>query len=86
MPQVKLTESDFFRFNAPFRQWLFETKSKQIGDFSSDEAKSVFKKEFIVVWNEDKLTSKQSRFHYQVSKPGNRKILLGRGGNEDKFY
>jgi hypothetical protein len=57
MAQVKLAESDFFRFNAPFRQWLFDAKSKQIGEFSSDEAKIVFKKEFIAEWNENKLPS-----------------------------
>lgn len=57
MPQVKLNETDFFRFNAPFRQWLFDAKGKQIGDFSTDEARSIFKKEFIVEWNDNKLPS-----------------------------
>ena len=62
MPPVKLTEGDFFRYNAPFRQWLFDAKGKQIGEYSTEEAKSVFKKEFIVVWNEDKLPRKKFRF------------------------
>lgn len=58
MPQVKLSQADFFRYNAPFRQWLFDTKAKQIGDYQVDEAKSIFNKEFVPLWNDDKLPSK----------------------------
>lgn len=58
MPQVKLDQADFFRYNSPFRQWLFDSKGKQIGDYHVDEAKTIFTKEFVSLWNNDKLPSK----------------------------
>lgn len=56
-----LKSDDYFRFNAPFRQWLFDYKNKQLGDFKTDDARIIFTTEFIVRWNESTLPSNNNR-------------------------
>ena len=52
-----LTNDDYYRYNAPFRQWLFDFKGKQLGDFKTDDARKIFTNEFIISWNNSKLSS-----------------------------
>lgn len=54
---VIIHSSDYYRYNAPFRQWLFDLKGKQLGDLKTEEAKLLFKNEFVVDWNQNKLSS-----------------------------
>lgn len=55
--QAILKPEDYFRFNAPFRQWLFDYKNSQLGDFKTDDARILFSSEFIVKWNNSELPS-----------------------------
>ena len=52
-----LTKDDYYRYNAPFRQWLFDFKGKQLGDFKTDEARKIFTTEFVISWNNSKLSN-----------------------------
>ena len=54
---IILKSEDYYRFNAPFRQWLFDSKGKQLGDFKTEDAKIIFKTEFVSKWNNNLLTS-----------------------------
>lgn len=51
-----LTNDDYYRYNAPFRQWLFDFKGKQLGDFKTEDARKIFTTEFVISWNNSKLS------------------------------
>ena len=53
--KVNLNSDDYFRFNSPFRQWLFNSKSKQLSDFNTVDARKLFTNEFVPLWNGSKL-------------------------------
>jgi hypothetical protein len=55
MSEIKLTVDDYYRYSAPFRQWLFENKNKNLTDYNTDEAKFLFKNEFCTSWNKNQL-------------------------------
>lgn len=57
MEFTTLTSDDYYRFNAPFRQWLFDSKGKQLGDFKTENARKIFTNEFIISWNKSELSS-----------------------------
>lgn len=52
---VKLSADDYFRYNAPFRQWLFDAKDRQLSDYKTKEAQEIFANEFVSLWNEERL-------------------------------
>lgn len=52
---INLTAEDYFRYNSPFRQWLFDCKGSQLGDYKTDECRKIFTIEFVPAWNSRKL-------------------------------
>lgn len=51
----KIKSEDYFRFNAPFRQWLYDSKGTQLADYKTVDAKELFAKEFVPLWNNNQL-------------------------------
>jgi hypothetical protein len=60
-PRPVLKEDDYFRYSAPFRQWLFDSRGSQLGDFKSNEARAIFASDFVAAWNGGKLPGTQER-------------------------
>ena len=52
---IKIKSEDYFRFNAPFRQWLYNSKGSQLADYTTVDAKEIFAKEFVPLWNNNQL-------------------------------
>lgn len=57
----QLTERDYFRYSAPFRQWLWESLQKQLSDYKTADARRLFGADFVPVWNAGRLPSTRDR-------------------------
>ena len=56
VPEVMLTEDDYFARNSEFRLWLLEERKYYFGDLTSDASHALFEK-FVAKWNAGKLKS-----------------------------
>lgn len=52
---IVLSEADYYRYSAPFRQWLYDTHARQLSDYKTVEAKRIFAQDFVSVWNARRL-------------------------------
>ena len=56
VPELKITEDDYFSRNSEFRLWLLEDRHVYFDDLKADEARRMFDK-FVDKWNAGKLKS-----------------------------
>ena len=72
MNRTIIKADDYFRYNAPFRQWLYNNKGTQLSDYKTDQAKEIFANEFVLQWNKKELDKefyeKGSNFKTDFSK------------------